>query len=309
LRLAFLGTPDFAVATLKALIDAGHDVVCVYTRPPRPAGRGMEMRPSPIEAFARERGIEVRSPQSLKPEEEQAAFAALGVDAAVVVAYGLLLPPAVIHAPRFGCFNVHASLLPRWRGAAPIERAIMAGDAETGISIMQMDEGLDTGPVLVEERVAITQETTAGTLHDALATLGAGLMVRALEGVAAGTLDARPQPEEGATYAAKLAKAESRIDWARSAQEVSCRVRALSPVPGAWFEAKRGKQDVRVRVLEARIVEGKGAPGEVIDGDGLTVACGSGALRLLRLQRAGGKPMEAGEFLRGMALPAGTRLG
>jgi methionyl-tRNA formyltransferase len=304
LRLAFMGTPDFAAPTFLALLAAGHEVACVYTRAPRPAGRGQRERPSPIHALAAERGLAVRTPRTLKDAVEQAAFATLGLDAAVVVAYGLILPQAVLDAPRLGCLNLHASLLPRWRGAAPIARAIMAGDAETGVMAMQMEAGLDTGPILAERRVAIGADETAGELHDRLAALGAPLTVEALDGLASGRLEARPQDEAGATYAPKLDKAEARIDWRRGAAELHRLVRGLSPFPGAWFEAG----GARVKALRASLVEGAGEPGAVLD-DRFTVACGEGALRLTELQREGRGSLPAEAFLRGFPLGPGQRLG
>jgi len=305
LRLAFMGTPDFAVPALGALIGAGHDVAVVYTQPPRAAGRGQKLHPSPVHAAALERGIPVRTPTSLKAAAEAAAFAALGLDAAVVVAYGLLLPKAVLAAPRLGCLNIHASLLPRWRGAAPIQRALMAGDAETGVTIMQMDAGLDTGPMLLQERVPIAPDDDAGSLHDTLASLGARLILRALDGLASGALTAQPQPSAGVTYAAKLTRDDERLDWRRSAEDLVRRVRALSPRPGAWF-ALAGE---RLKVLAADSIPetSEVEPGTILD-DGLTVACGREALRIVRIQRPGRAPMSAEEFLRGYRVPPGTVL-
>jgi methionyl-tRNA formyltransferase len=305
LRLAFMGTPDFAVPALAALVAAGHELAAVYTQPPRAAGRGRQPRPAPVQVAAEAGGLPVRSPASLKGPDEQAAFAALGLDAAVVVAYGLLLPPAILAAPRRGCLNIHASLLPRWRGAAPIQRALMAGDAETGITIMQMDAGLDTGPMLLQARLPIAPEDDAGSLQDKLAALGARLILQALDGVAAGTLAARPQPAAGATYAAKLTRADERLDWRRPAIELARQVRALSPQPGAWFAAD-GEQ---LKVLGAELVgeSFEVVPGVVLD-DRLTIACGHEALRLTRLQRPGKAPMPAAEFLRGYRLPRGSVL-
>jgi methionyl-tRNA formyltransferase len=305
LRLAFMGTPDFAVPALLALAEAGHEIACVYSQPPRPAGRGHKERPSPVHATAAERGWPVRTPRSLRDPEEQAAFAALELDVAVVAAYGLILPQAVLDAPRRGCLNIHASLLPRWRGAAPIQRAILAGDSETGICIMQMEAGLDTGPVLLERRIPIGAADTAQDLHDRLAGLGALSIVEALEGLLAGTLAPQPQPEEGVTYAAKLARGEAQLDWRRPALELERQVRAFTPWPGAVFDAPDG---TRLKVLAAELVpEAKGAPGEVLDAR-LTIACGEGALRPTRLQRPGKGPAETDAFLRGFPLPAGTRL-
>ncbi|MEM6745672.1 MAG: methionyl-tRNA formyltransferase [Pseudomonadota bacterium] len=304
MRLVFMGTPDFAVPTLEALVEAGHGVAAVYTQPPRPAGRGKKPRPGPVQAQAEALGLEVRHPTSLKSEAEQAAFAALEADAAVVAAYGLILPRAVLEAPRLGCWNVHASLLPRWRGAAPIQRALLAGDAETGVCIMRMEAGLDTGPVVLREATEIGPEDTGGSLHDRLAEIGARLMPRALAGIAQGTLEAEVQPDEGVTYAAKIEKAEARVDWARPAAEVDRRIRAFAPFPGAWTEI--GGE--RVKLLLSRVEAGDGAPGEALD-DRLLVACGEGAMRVLRLQRAGKGAAEAEDVLRGFGVPAGMRLG
>lgn len=306
LRIAFMGTPDFSVPVLAEILAAGHEVVAVYSQPPRKAGRGMAEKKSPVHAFAEENGIEVRTPLSLKSEEEQAAFAALDLDVAVVVAYGLLLPVPVLEAPRHGCLNLHASLLPRWRGAAPIQRAIMAGDKETGVMVMQMEKGLDTGPVLLAEHVPIGPEATAGSLHDELSRRGAGLMVRALAALSKGALTAKAQGEDGVTYAHKIEKAEARIDWSRSARDLDCHIRGLTPFPGAYFEMERKGKRERVKVLRAKPVEGKGAPGTIIEG--LTVACGEGALRVLEVQRAGKAPVSAEEFLRGFPLEKGERL-
>ncbi len=298
MRLVFMGTPDFAVETLKALEEAGHEIACVYSQPPRPAGRGLAEQPSPVHAFAASKGIEVRTPVSLKAPEEQARFADLKADAAVVAAYGLLLPKAILDAPRLGCFNIHASLLPRWRGAAPIQRAIMAGDPETGVTIMRMEEGLDTGPMCKVGRLAITPETTAQSLHDALAAIGARLMVEVL---AQETIACSPQPADGVTYAKKIDKAEARIDFSKTAAEVRNHIHGLSPFPGAWFQAK----GARIKVLLCETVEATGKPGTFID-DSLCIACGSGAIRLQKLQREGKGAMEAEEFLRGFSIPHGT---
>jgi methionyl-tRNA formyltransferase len=305
LRLAFMGTPDFAVPALSALAAAGHEIAAVYSQPPRASGRGQKPRPSSVHAAALERGLAVRTPTSLRAAEEQAAFAALGLDAAVVVAYGLLLPKPILAAPRLGCFNIHASLLPRWRGAAPIQRALMAGDAETGITIMQMEEGLDTGPMLLLERVPIGQEDDAGLLHDKLAPLGARLILLALDGVAAGTLSARPQPSAGVTYAAKLTRDDERLDWRRPAADLARQVRALSPRPGSWF-AMNGDR-LKVLAGEVRAMPSTAEPGMVLD-DRLTIACGDGALRIARIQRPGRAPMSAEEFLRGYRALQGTVL-
>jgi methionyl-tRNA formyltransferase len=307
LRLVFMGTPDFAVPTLVELLGQGHELAAVYTREPRRAGRGMELTPSPIEREARRFGIPVLTPKTLRGEDAQSAFRAHNADAAVVVAYGLILPKPILEATRLGCMNVHASLLPRWRGAAPINRAIMAGDAETGVAVMRMEEGLDTGPVGMAERVRIGADATAGELHDMLARLGADVMGRALGGLERGALKFTPQPELGVTYAAKIDKAETRIDWSRPWQEVHNHCRGLSPFPGAWFEIGSGKEVVRVKVLRTTRGEGSGAPGTMLD-DRMNVACGEGAVRLLELQRAGRQPMRAEEFLRGTELPAGTVL-
>ncbi|MFO1122818.1 MAG: methionyl-tRNA formyltransferase [Hyphomicrobiales bacterium] len=301
MRLVFMGTPDFAVATLEALLSAGHDVACVYSQPPRPAGRGMAERPSPVHALAGTRGIAVRTPASLRSAEEQARFAALGVDAAVVVAYGLLLPKPVLDAPRRGCFNVHASLLPRWRGAAPIQRAIMAGDAETGVSIMRMEEGLDSGPVCRVARTAIAPDMTAQVLHDRLAEIGARLMVQVLEQP---EIACNPQPEAGVTYAKKIDKAEARIDFAQPAEAVRNHVHGLSPFPGAWFQAK----GARIKILLCEAVGQSGSPGTVLD-DRLTLACGTGAIRPLKLQREGKGVMDAATLLRGFPVAPGSVVG
>jgi methionyl-tRNA formyltransferase len=293
MRLIFMGTPGFAVPALEALVAAGHGIACVYTRPPRPAGRGPKPRRSPVQIRAEALGLPVRCPASLRDPAEQAALAALGADAAVVVAYGLLLPRAVLEAPGRGCNTIPASLLPRWRGAAPIQRAIMAGDAETGISIMAMEEGLDTGPVLLTETLPIGPRDTAGTLHDTLAALGARMIVSALASL--DDLAPQEQPARGVTYAAKIDKAEARIDWTRPAAEIDRQIRGLSPHPGAWTTMGGD----RVRVLNCELSAREGVPGTVLD-DGLTVACGQGAVRLTRLQRAGKAAMDAEDFLRGI---------
>ena len=303
-RLAFMGTPDFAVPTLSALVEAGHEIAAVYTQPPRPAGRGKQPRPSPVQRRAEALGLEIRTPERLRDPTEQAAFAALGLDAAVVVAYGLILPRPILDAPRLGCLNLHASMLPRWRGAAPIQRAVMAGDAETGVCAMLMASGLDTGPTLLCERVPIGPRETAGALHNRLCAIGAPLMVRALEGYAAGALAPAPQPETGATYAAKIDKAETRIDWTRPAEEIDRLIRGLAPAPGAWTEIA----GERVKVLDAEPAEGAGAPGETLD-EALLTACGAGALRITEAQRPGRKAGSAREMLNAFPVPAGTRLG
>jgi len=302
MRLAFLGTPDFAVASLAAILEAGHEVACVYSREPKPRGRGHELKASPVHAFAEAHGLMVRTPKSLKTPEEIAAFQALDLDAAVVVAFGQILLPAILDAPRLGCFNLHASLLPRWRGAAPIQRAIMAGDRVTGVQVMKMSEGLDEGDVLAGETVRIDALETAGTLHDRLAAVGAALLPPTLAAIEAGTAVATPQAAEGVTYARKITAAEARIDWSRPAVEIDRHIRGLSPFPGAWFEAPDGK---RVKALLSRAEDGKGAPGQVLD-DALLIACGEGAVRLLAAQREGKSAQDAQTFLRGYPIPAGT---
>ena len=303
MRVVFMGTPDFAVPALTA-VAAAHAVACVYTQPPRPAGRGQAERRSPVHAQAEALGLPVRTPARLRAAEDQAAFAALGADVAVVVAYGLILPQAVLNAPRLGCLNIHASLLPRWRGAAPIHRAVMAGDAETGVCIMQMEAGLDTGPVLLREATPIGPEETTGDLHDRLAAMGARLIVAALDRLP--DLRAETQPEAGVTYAAKIDKAEARVDWTRPAPEVDRQIRGLSPHPGAWCHV--GGE--RVKLLRSRVAPGQEAPGQGAPGQvlgGFTIACGTGAVEVTEAQREGRRPMPAGEVLRGLALP--PRLG
>ncbi|TYB80031.1 methionyl-tRNA formyltransferase [Maritimibacter fusiformis] len=299
MRIVFMGTPDFSVPVLEALVEAGHEIACVYCQPPRPAGRGKKDRPTPVQARAEALGLPVRHPASLKSPEAQAEFAALGADVGVVVAYGLILPQAVLDAPEHGCLNIHASLLPRWRGAAPIHRAVMAGDDETGVCIMQMEAGLDTGPVLMCRSTPIGAEETTGALHDRLSLMGAEAIVEALERL--GELTPEPQPEAGVTYAAKIDKAEARIDWSRPAQEVDRLIRGLSPFPGAWCEMA----GERVKLLGSKVVAGEGAPGTMIGP--LTVACGTGAVAITRAQRPGKRAMDAGEFLRGVEMP--ERLG
>ncbi len=303
MNIVFMGTPEFSVPALDALVAAGHRVLAVYTQPPRPAGRGQKEQPSPVQRAAERHGIPVRAPKSLRDAAAQAEFRALGADLAVVAAYGLILPKAILDAPLRGCLNIHASLLPRWRGAAPIQRAIEAGDAESGITIMVMEEGLDTGPMLLKESVPIGSETTAAALHDALAALGARLIVPALAGLESGALLPVPQPAEGVTYARKIAKEEARLDWRAPAAQLERRIRAFNPFPGAWFEA-RGE---RIRVLAARAEPAArdAAPGTVLDAD-LAVACGDGTLRPALLQRAGKAPVAADAFLRGFPLPPGT---
>jgi methionyl-tRNA formyltransferase len=308
LRLVFMGTPEFAVPTLIEIIGQGHEVVAVYTRPAAPAGGGLEPKPSPVEREARRFGLDVLTPTTLRDADAPAAFLAHGADAAVVVAYGLILPKPVLDAPPLGCLNLHASLLPRWRGAAPINRAVMAGDAETGVAVMRMDEGLDTGPVAMAERVPIAPDMTAGELHDVLARLGADLMGRALGGLERGALRFTPQPPSGVSYAPKIDKAETRIDWTRPWKVVHDHCRGLSPFPGAWFEfAGTDGETVRVKVLRTARAEGEGSPGTVLD-DAATIACGAGAVRLVEVQRAGRRPMSADEFLRGTRFSAGMRL-
>ncbi len=295
MRLVFMGSPDFSVPVLEALVDAGHDIAAVYCQPPRPAGRGKKDRPGPVHARAAELGLLVRHPVSLKGADEQAAFAALNADVAVVVAYGLILPQAVLDAPKHGCLNIHASLLPRWRGAAPIHRAIMAGDAETGVCIMQMEAGLDTGPVLLREATPIGAEETTAQLHDRLSAMGARLIVQALDRLP--DLTPVPQPEDGVTYAHKINKAEAQVDWTRPAVEMDRLIRGLSPFPGAKCDMG-GEQ---VKLLASRVVDGLGAPGQVLDG--LTITCGEGAVEILRAQRPGKRAMDSADFLRGFDLP------
>lgn len=306
LKLVFMGTPEFSVPCLDALVHAGHEIVAVYSQPPRPAGRGMADRKSPVHARAEALGIPVLTPKSLKGADEQAAFAAHGADAAVVVAYGLLLPKAVLDAPKHGCFNVHASALPRWRGAAPIHRAIMAGDPETAVMVMKMEEGLDTGPVCATTRVPIGPLVTTAELHDELAAAGAALIVSAMADLEHRRLVAVPQSADGVLYAAKIDKSEARIDFTRDATAVHNHIRGLSPFPGAWFEAVGPAGTVeRIKVLRSEPVDERGAPGTVLDDD-LLIACGSGAVRIIEAQRAGKRPMVAAEFLRGFPLVAGA---
>jgi methionyl-tRNA formyltransferase len=310
LRIAFMGSPGIALGVLEALIAAGHEIVCVYSQPPRPAGRGQKLTPTPVHAFAEARGLDVRTPKSLKNAEAQAAFAALNLDAAVVVAYGLILPRPILDAPRLGCLNMHASILPRWRGAAPIQRAIMAGDAETGVDAMLMEAGLDTGPVLASVRTPITREDIAGTLHDRLAALAAELAPRALAGLADGSLTPMAQIDDGATYAHKITADDQRIDWSKPAAEVDCRIRGLAPAPGAWCEADLGQGPVRLKLIFSELTDlrNPAPPGTLLD-DRLAVACGDGrAVRLLKLQKPGGKPLDARDFLAGTPLAAGNLL-
>ena len=309
LRVVFMGTPEFAVPTLAGILAAGHEIVAVYTQPPRPAGRGMAERKSPVQLLAERHGLSVLAPASLKTEVEAHAFAAHRADVGIVVAYGLILPGPVLAGPREGCLNLHASALPRWRGAAPIQRAIMAGDAETAATVMRMEAGLDTGPICRMERVPIGPDAAAGELHDILAERGAALIVRALGELEQGRLDCTPQPADGVTYAAKIDKAETRIDFARPAREVHNHVRGLSPAPGAWFQAAHEGRSERVKLLRTQLVaHTPSAPaGSVLD-DALTIACAEGAVRVLEVQRPGRKPMAATEFLRGFPLGPGTRL-
>ena len=307
MRIAFLGTPDFAVPALAELAAAGHEIAAVYAQPPAPRGRGQEMRPSPVQAFTQTLGLPVRTPASMRDPQAIADFQALNLDAAVVVAYGQILPAAVLDAPRLGSFNLHASRLPRWRGAAPIQRAVMAGDAVTGVQVMRMTEGLDEGPVLLSETVRIGPLDTAGTMHDRLSSVGAHLLPRALAAVERGAAKQTPQPTEGLTYARKIKPEEARIDWAAPAAEVDRKIRGLSPFPGAWFEAPSEKGPVRVKALLSRLEEGTGAPGTVT-GEGLLIACGAGAVRLLTVQREGRSAQDAETFLRGFALPAGAKV-
>lgn len=307
LRLAFMGAPEFAAASLAEIVAAGHEVVRVYTQPEKPRGRGHETRKTSVHQLADQFGLPVETPASFRDEAVLSDFAALDLDAACVVAYGQILPRAALEAPELGCLNLHASLLPRWRGAAPIQRAIMAGDDITGVQIMQMEEGLDTGPVLMSEVVPIEDSDTAGTLHDRLMQIGAGLWPRTLAALERGSLEAQPQREDGVTYARKISREEARIDWNRPAGEVSDHIRGLSPFPGAWFELETAKGPTRVKVLFAEPVRGEGEPGEVLD-DNLLVACARGAVRLTRLQREGKGAMDNETFLRGNPVPSGTRL-
>jgi methionyl-tRNA formyltransferase len=301
LRLIFMGTPDFAVPTLLELAAHGHDIAAVYTRAPKPAGRGMKLQATPVEQEARRLGITVLTPSTLKTPEAEAEFRAHQADAAVVVAYGMILPKNILDAVPLGCFNLHASLLPRWRGAAPISRAIMAGDKETGVMVMKMDVGLDTGDVAMAERFSISDAMTAHDLHDALSPLGADLMARAMSALERGRLQMTKQSEHGVTYAAKIDKQEAKIDWSKSAQEVLRHCHGLSPFPGAWFELALEGEPVRIKVLRCEIAKGSGKPGELLD-DRLAFACGEGAIRIIELQRAGKQPMKATDFLRGTPL-------
>jgi methionyl-tRNA formyltransferase len=297
MRIVFMGTPDFAVPTLTEIVARGHEVAAVYTRAPKPAGRGQAERKSPVHVAAEGFGIPVRTPKSLRSDEEQAVFAALGADVGVVVAYGLILPKAILDAPQLGCLNLHGSLLPRWRGAAPIQRAVLAGDARTGVMVMKMDEGLDTGPVALAEEMPIGPDMTTGELHDRMMLVGADLMGRALAALERGSLTFTPQREEGVTYAHKIEKAESRIDWSRPAAEVHNLIRGMSPFPGAWFELELNGAPVRVKALRSTLAGGSGAPGTILPD--LTIACGEGAVRLVTVQREGKAAMDAATFLRG----------
>ena len=306
MRLAFMGTPDFAVPSLAELIASGHEIVAVYSQPPRPRGRGQKLTPSPVHAFAETMGLPVFTPESMKAQEAIDTFQSLDLDAACVVAYGQILKPAVLEAPRLGCFNLHGSLLPRWRGAAPIQRAIMAGDHQTGVQIMQMSEGLDEGAILLSEQMDIRPDDTAASLSERMAHVGAGLWPRALAAIERGGVTPAEQVGEP-TYARKISPAEARIDWTRPAAEVDAHIRGLSPFPGAWFEAPSETGPVRIKALLSAVAKGAGAPGAVLD-DALTVACGTGAVRLIRVQREGKAAQAADEMLRGFALPAQTRL-
>jgi methionyl-tRNA formyltransferase len=308
LRIIFMGTPDFAVPTLRAILEAGHEVVAVYSQPPRAAGRGMALRKSPVQQAAEETGLAVLTPERLKSAEEPARFGSLTPDVAVVVAYRLILPKPILDAPKYGALNLHASLLPRWRGAAPVNRAIMAGDTETGVAVMRITEGLDAGPVCLEARAPIGADETAGELHDALATRGARLMVHALSALEGGGLDCRPQAEGGVTYAEKIDPAETRIDWSRPAREVHNLIRGLSPYPGAWFEIDLNGKPERIKALRSTLANGSGAPGLALDNK-LTIACGEGAVSLVEVQRAAKRPMSADDFLRGATIAHGTVLG
>lgn len=311
LRIAFMGSPDFSVPVLAALVEAGHDVACVYSQPPRPAGRGKKLRPTPVHQWADARGIEVRTPRSLKKAPEQEDFAALNLDAAVVVAYGLILPQAVLDAPRLGCMNMHASLLPRWRGAAPIHRAIIAGDEVTGVQAMMMEAGLDTGPVLATEKTPVLSTDTTGSVHDRLAALAADLAVTGLSGLAEGTLKPQAQSEEGVTYAHKITAEDQRIDWTKSAAEIDCQIRGLSPFPGAWFYFTPQGETEPLRMKALMSARAKGTPGtaagEALD-DVLLIQCGDGnAVRILKAQKPGSKAMDAEILLRGLPVPAGAK--
>jgi methionyl-tRNA formyltransferase len=307
MRLAFLGTPEFAVPSLAELIAAGHEIACVYSQPPAPRGRGQALRPSPVQAFAEAQGLPVRTPASMRKRAEIEAFAALNLDAAVVVAFGQILPKAVLDAPRLGAFNLHASLLPRWRGAAPIQRAIMAGDRVTGVQVMRLSEGLDEGPILISETIRIDALETAGSLYDRLAPIGARLLPRALAALERGGVVETEQAADGVTYAKKIAPDEARIDWTKPAAVVDRQIRGLSPAPGAWCEHAADGRPLRIKALLSRAEDGRGEPGAVLD-DALLIACGEGAVRLLRAQREGRAAQDAADFLRGYPLAPGARL-
>ena len=307
MKIIFMGTPDFSVPTLRDLIDAGHDIVAVYSQPPRPAGRGKKDRISPVQKFAEAAGLKVVCPKSLRKKEPQAEFASHNADIAIVIAYGLILPKAVLDAPTHGCLNLHGSILPRWRGAAPIQRAIMAGDSETAMAVMRMEEGLDTGPVCIEDRVPIAPDMTAGELHDELSDRGGPLMIRALEHLEMGELDCKTQSDAGITYAAKIDKSEAHIDFSRSAEDVHNHIRGLSPFPGAWFEIEHDGKRERIKILQCSQSAGSGEAGLVLD-DQLTIACSTGAIHPTRLQRAGKKPMNVDDLLRGFPVARDTRL-
>ena len=309
MRVIFMGTPDFALAPLAEIFGRGHEIVAVYTRAPKPAGRrGLELTPSPVHAAAERYGLKVLTPKNFREPETIEEFRSFEADVAVVVAYGIILPKPALDSPRYGCLNLHGSLLPRWRGAAPIQRAIMAGDAETGVEVMQMEEGLDTGPIAMAERLAITPELTAGEAHDRLSLLGADLIGRALAALERGGLQFQPQAEEGVLYAKKIDKAEARVDFAQAAQALHNLIRGLSPFPGAFFEADFGKGPERVKILRSAVADGAGKPGEILD-EAPTIACGAGALRLIKVQRAGRGPVTGEEFFRGARLSAGAVLG
>lgn len=303
MNVVFMGSPEFSVPSLMSIVGAGHRVVAVYCQPAKPAGRGQALRPCPVEVAATGLGIPIYTPKTLQSEEAQDVFKSHGSDIAVVVAYGKILPQGILDIPEYGCINVHASLLPRWRGAAPIHRAIMAGDTQTGVQVMQMEAGLDTGPILLSETAAIQPTDTTGSLHDRLSHMGAGLLPQALAAIARGSITATPQDDAGVTYADKIDKSEARIDWAKPATQVDCHIRGLSPFPGAWFE----HNGIRIKVLMSKVVAGSGQPGTVLDGN-LTIACGDGAVRLLKLQRAGKGAQDAETFLRGYELPKSTQL-
>lgn len=308
MRVIFMGTPDFSVPTLQEIAGHGHEIVACYSQPPRPSGRGQAERKSPVHQAAEALRVPVFTPKNFKADTDRAQFAALDADVAVVVAYGLLLPKAILDAPRLGCLNLHGSLLPRWRGAAPIQRAIMAGDTQTGVMVMQMDEGLDTGPVGLAETIPVSADMTTGQLHDEMMRRGADLMARALAALERGSFDFKPQSEQGATHAKKIDKAESRIDWSKPADEVHNHIRGLSPFPGAWTQLQQGGKPVRIKILRSTRAEGEGQPGEVLTDD-LTIACGSGAVRLIEVQREGKSAMNAADFLRGTGSLTGQMLG